>query len=175
MTVKTLKVGEYQTNCYLVIEDHNCLIVDPGADYIAIKASLKGLKPLKILLTHNHFDHTGAINKLKEDFDLEVLNFDDVEEKKYKIDNFSFEVIFTPGHTKDSITFYFKEDKAMFTGDFLFNKDIGRCDLPTGSIKEMQNSINKIKMYSRDIIIYPGHDEESILGDEFDYNPYFNQ
>ena len=62
----------------------------------------------------------------------------------------------------------------MFTGDFLFKDNIGRCDLPTGNVAKMKESINKIKKYSDNIKIYPGHGEETNLGYEKKNNYYFN-
>ena len=67
--------------------------------------------------------------------------------------DFSFQVIYTPGHSKDSISFYFKEEKLMFVGDFVFKESIGRCDLPGGSEEEMQESLSKIKGYPVDVTL----------------------
>ena len=62
----------------------------------------------------------------------------------------------------------------MFVGDFIFKDNIGRCDLPSGNIEEMKKSIEKIKKYDDDIIIYPGHGEITSLGYEKESNYYFN-
>ena len=62
----------------------------------------------------------------------------------------------------------------MFTGDFLFKGTIGRCDLVGSNISAMEDSINKIKDYDDDIVIYPGHGMKSTLGVEKETNPYFN-
>jgi glyoxylase-like metal-dependent hydrolase (beta-lactamase superfamily II) len=85
---------------------------------------------------------------------------------------FIFDVIYTPGHKEDAITIYFKKDKIMFTGDFIFKHSVGRCDLLGGNVKEMVKSINKIIKYDRDIILYPGHGEYTLLGYEIDNNYY---
>ena len=61
----------------------------------------------------------------------------------------------------------------MITGDFLFKGTIGRCDLDGGNFSFMYDSIQKIKQYDDDIVIYPGHGESSTLGEEKKYNPYF--
>ena len=79
----------------------------------------------------------------------------------------------TPGHSSDSVTFYFEEEKAMFVGDFVFRDTVGRCDLPTGSSEEMDKSIARIKTYADDITLYPGHGDETTLGREKQYNLYF--
>ena len=61
----------------------------------------------------------------------------------------------------------------MFTGDFLFNSSIGRIDLPTGSKKDMLNSLAEISKYPDEIIIYPGHGSISKLGYEKKYFSYY--
>ena len=60
----------------------------------------------------------------------------------------------------------------MFTGDFLFKGTIGRTDLPGGDVQKMKKSINKIKKYSDDIKIYPGHGATTSLKAEKENN-YF--
>ena len=61
----------------------------------------------------------------------------------------------------------------MFCGDFIFRDSIGRCDLDDGSISDMITSINKIKKYDKDVIVYPGHGDITTLGYEINNNPYF--
>ena len=174
MNIKIIKVGYLECNCYIIEKNNKVLIVDPGDEYDKIKPNLKSKKVLAILNTHNHFDHIGCIKDIVRDYNVEVYSFDNLEEKEYEIEDFKFSVIFTPGHTPDSICFYFKKDKVMFTGDFLFYDTIGRCDLKDSDYGEMLKSIEKIKKYSKDIVIYPGHGRNSTLGREFLSNPHFN-
>ena len=115
-----------------------------------------------VIITHYHFDHIGALNKFDETL---ILDRHNLEEKEYNISNFKFDVIYTPGHKEDSITIYFKEDKIMFTGDFIFKGAIGRTDLKGGNDIDMINSLNKIDKYDKDIIIYPGHGDKTTLLD----------
>lgn len=95
-------------------------------------------------------------------------------EKEYEIGDFKFRCVFTPGHSKDSVSFYFPDDEAMFVGDFLFKESVGRCDLPGGSVLEMNASISKIVEYDDNISLYPGHNEFTTIGDEKKNNPYLN-
>ena len=62
--VKCLPVGDFQENCYLVInaETRECLIVDPGADGECIIRTAQEYKPVAVLLTHAHWDHIGAVD-----------------------------------------------------------------------------------------------------------------
>lgn len=174
MKIETILVGNF-TNCYLVIKDNKCLIVDPGFDSNKIIKKIIDLKlkVIGILITHGHFDHIGELNRLKEYFKVDSYDYNNLEEKDYQIDIFNFEVIYTPGHTSDSITFYFREIETMLVGDFIFLEDIGRYDLPTGDIEIMKKSIAKIKNYNPNIKIYPGHEEITTLAHEIKYNPYF--
>ena len=174
MEIVNVKVGYLECNCYILDIDNKVLVVDPGDDYDKIKEKLIGKEVLGILNTHSHFDHVGCINDLMRDYNVALFNYNNLEEGKYNIGSFEFYVIYTPGHSIDSITFYFVDDKIMFTGDFLFYDTIGRCDLEGSSFVEMKNSINKIKKYDKDIKVYPGHGESTILGREFKYNIYFD-
>lgn len=175
MKVDIVKVGYLQTNCYILSIDDKCIVIDPGDEYDKIKKKIGNKKVLKILLTHSHFDHVGAIEDIVNVYKVDVLDNSNLEEKEYKIDKFVFNVIKTYGHTDDSITYYFKKEKMMFVGDFLFKEGIGRCDLPTGSIFDMKKSLKKLSKYDDDIIIYPGHDESSNLGYEKENNEYLKE
>ena len=172
MIVKRLVLGPLSTNCYLIIKDNDCLIVDPADNIKTIKKELKKLNLVGILVTHYHFDHIGALEELKQSYNVPIY---DHTCDNISIENFDFEVIHNPGHTRDSVTFYFKDEKTMFAGDFIFKETIGRTDLETGSMGDMQASLNMIKTYNDDIILYPGHGEETTLGYEKVNNIYFNQ
>ena len=174
MNIKIIKVGYLECNCYILEKNNKVLVVDPGDDYDKIKEELKDKEVLGILITHSHFDHIGCIKDIVNDYKVEVYSYDNLEEKSYEIGCFKFNVIHTPGHSPDSICFYFEKNKIMFTGDFLFYDTIGRCDLEGGDYQVMLQSIKKIKQYDKEITIYPGHGIKSTLEREFKYNPYFN-
>ena len=172
MDINKVVTGYLEENCYILTIDNESLIIDPGDDYHLIKNKIGKSNVIGVLLTHNHFDHTGAVEKILEDYNARVYSFDNLSEGLFKIKRFIFEVIYTPGHTEDSISFYFFDEKVMFTGDFLFKESIGRCDLPTGSIEKMKSSLNKIKGFNDDISIYPGHGDETTLVYERTNNQY---
>lgn len=171
MQVKRIVTDYYAQNAYVLLKNNEALIVDPGSSFEKIKAEIGSAKVLGVLVTHRHFDHIGALDEVVREYKVQVI---DVQSKsKQKLSLFEFEIIRTPGHSSDSVTFYFPDEKLMFTGDFLFYRSIGRCDLETGDTKIMQESIEKIKKYPADTIIYPGHDRQSSLADEIENNPYF--
>ena len=175
MKIESIKVGLLECNCYLVIKDNYVIVIDPGDDYDKIINKIKDRKVVAILITHRHFDHIQALSKLEEKYRVKVYEKSNLEEKEYEIFPFTFEVIYTKGHSPDSITYYFKEDKIMFVGDFIFSGSIGRCDLEGGNYKEMQDSISKIKKYDDEIIIYPGHGNKTTLKEEKTNNTYFQK
>ncbi len=163
MNVKTIVVGSLNTNCYILTKNGHALIIDPGDEYDKIISNIGDNKIDGVIITHYHFDHIGALNYFDKNL---ILDRNNLDEKEYNIGNFKFNVIYTPGHKEDSITIYFKEDKIMFTGDFIFKNAIGRTDLPGGSDIDMLKSLNKIRNYPKDITIYPGHGLSTILSHE---------
>lgn len=173
MEIINLKVGMLKTNCYILKKNNKILIIDPGDEYYKIDDYIKENELEGILITHNHFDHIGALNQILKNYNTKVYDKSSLQEGPCTIKDFSFEVIYTPGHTSDSITFYFKEGKSMFDGDFIFKDGLGRCDLPTGDEEALVKSIKKIKKYPKETTIYPGHGEPTTLEDEEKFNEYF--
>ena len=164
MKIKTVKVGYLKTNCYILEKDNKCLIIDPGSEKDTIINNIE-TKVVGILITHNHFDHIGALDDLKGYYKVESYNFDNLKEGLNKIDDFSFIVNYNPGHTMDSVSYIF--DNIMFSGDFIFHNTIGRCDYG-GDFNIMKKSIKKILNKSINYKIYPGHGKLTYLDDEID-------
>lgn len=174
MNIDTLVVGPLEANCYILSLNDKCLIIDPGDSENIIIEHIRheNLTPVGILITHNHNDHNGACDILKEMYDIKSYDYDTLFEQKHFLDPFKFQVVYTPGHTKDSISFYFYEYDCIFTGDFLFKGTIGRVDFPDSSNVDMIESLNKIKKMDEDLIIYPGHGPSTTLIDELKSNQY---
>lgn len=158
MKVDKLVLGDLQTNCYILTSGKDAIIIDPAFNASKIIDFVSGFNVKEILVTHHHFDHVGALEELENHFKLKHNSFHS--------SNFEYEVIKTPGHTSDSLTFYFKSINAMFDGDFVFYGTIGRYDFPESSYEDMINSLNLISDFDNDIILYPGHGEKTILGYE---------
>ena len=173
MNIKVVVVGELQENCYVLTIDDECLIVDPGSEEDKIIATVGEKKVLGVLVTHHHFDHVGALKPILEKYNTQLYDYNNLKEQEYQIGKFNFEVIFNPGHTIDSISYYFKQDNALFVGDFIFLETIGRCDLDGGSFIKMQESISKLKEFDANITLYPGHGLKTTLAHEKENNPYF--
>lgn len=167
MKITQIPVGYLQANCYILEIDNKVIVIDPGNEYEKIYKAIKNKDIIKVLITHHHPDHVGALNHFDK-----ALILNDPREQTYYFEPFTFEVIFTKGHTSNSVTYYFPKEHAMFTGDFLFKETIGRTDMPTGNMEEMKNSLDIIKMYPDDTKIYPGHGDITNLKYEKENN-YF--
>ena len=174
MEVKRVVTGYLDENCYVLIENGTCLVVDPGDNYNKIKDEIGDNKVLGVLITHSHFDHIGALRKFLTKKSIKIFKKSNIEDgKEYEIGEFKFKAYNTPGHSADSVSFYFEEDKALFIGDFVFKGSIGRCDLPSGSSEKMAQSIKKLKStFPEDTVLYPGHYDTTTLKEEIKTNPY---
>ncbi len=157
-------LGSLNTNCYILIQKDECIIIDPADNALDIMNICKNKRVVEILVTHHHFDHIGALAELEKYYHIKHNNHSS---------NFSYEIIKTPGHTSDSVSFYFKKERLLFSGDFIFYHTIGRYDFEDSSIYDMKKSINLIKNYPDNIVIYPGHGIETTLKEEKEFNPYF--
>lgn len=174
MKIEEVVTGLLDENCYVLKKGDTCLVVDPGDDYPKIKEVVGDSKVLGVLLTHSHFDHIGALRNFLTKRNVKIFKKSSTSEKSYEVGDFSFQVIYTPGHSSDSISFYFPDDNVMFVGDFIFKEGVGRCDLPTGSEAEMKESLNKLKEFNSDIKLYPGHGENTTLDYEKRHNPWLS-
>ena len=173
MKIEVVKVGNLEFNCYLLEKDGKILVIDPGDDVDKIVNRINDREVVGIIITHYHFDHIGALDDIIDKYKVNVYDRNNMNEGMFEIDNFNFNIIYTPGHRDDCISIYFKDDRMMFVGDFIFRDSIGRVDLPGGNMDKMIDSINKIKKYDRDFVIYPGHGDNTTLGYEIDNNIYF--
>ena len=112
MEVKRIVTGYLDENCYLLINNNECLVVDPGDEYNKIREEIGDKKVLGVLITHSHFDHIGALRNFLTKRSIKIFKRSNLEEnKEYTIGDFKFKAILTPGHSKDSVTFFFEEDK----------------------------------------------------------------
>lgn len=161
MQIETLKVGYLQTNCYILTKANKTIIIDPGDEIEKILKASENKNIVGILVTHHHFDHIGALKELEQRFLL--------KHNPEKIEGFNYQMISSPGHTKDSQIIFFKEENILFSGDFIFYHTIGRWDLDGGDFSEMQQSIKEILKWHQNPIIYPGHGQTTTLKEEISY------
>lgn len=184
---KRAPVGFLGANCYIVSGGGGlAAVIDPGADYGGLKSLLdvNGLKAEAVLLTHGHSDHLGAAKKFQDagvkiymhgadagmirDFGADAYVSDG---EVLDIAGMSITVIHTPGHTKGGVCYY--TCGTLFSGDTLFHGDIGRTDLPGGDPGQIEASIrDKLYTLPDDTKVFPGHEEETTIGEEKQCNQY---
>ena len=199
-TIHTLPLGDYQTNTYIVSGDgKHCAIIDPGFEpqTILAKVNQLGLTVEAVLLTHGHFDHVGAVEKIlsvtgcelwmhKADFTrpgdainrylyplsgsktADILFYSDGD--KVIAGNLSFTVLSTPGHTPGSVCLLCED--CLFSGDTLFAGSCGRTDLPGGDAATIRQSLHRLRLLDRPFYVYPGHGCTTTLQEERRENPY---
>ena len=180
------------------------VVLDPGDEAERILAHLKskGLELEAILLTHGHFDHIMGVNGILENKRVPVYAYEAEQELledatlncsvmvagRYTVkdavllkDNTTFEVagypvklIATPGHTKGSCCFYFKDNDVLFSGDTLFMESVGRTDLPTGNSSKIIESVQSLMVLPDETVVYPGHGPATSISYERTHNPFVN-
>lgn len=199
MKTITFHTTALETNTYLALNGERAFVVDPGADAdkILAAAEAEGAKIEWVLLTHAHFDHIGGVAELQRAGAQVVLHRDDlgivssfknlafyagVKVEKFLPDvtvsggetldvaGVKVRVIHTPGHTAGGVCYV--ADDIIFTGDTLFELSYGRTDFPTGSFKELKNSVlNKLFVLPGDYRLLPGHGAPTTLAFERAHNP----
>jgi glyoxylase-like metal-dependent hydrolase (beta-lactamase superfamily II) len=162
----------------------------------------RGLAVAKILFTHAHFDHIGRAAELKRSsgaptwlhrLELPVLESLDQQAawigvesgEKVEIDHYydqgdvidfcghELRVLFTPGHSPGSVSFYIPSLERLIVGDVLFRDSIGRSDLPGGDTEQLLASIrDKVLTLPDATAVFPGHGPSTTIGRERLQNPF---
>jgi glyoxylase-like metal-dependent hydrolase (beta-lactamase superfamily II) len=183
-------------------ETREAIVIDPGGDATRILDIIEQnkLRISAILNTHGHIDHvaanvavrqhTGASIGIHPDdapllqdpllngsamfgipFRSHQPDFALTEETPHVVGRLTIRVLHTPGHTQGSICLLMND--SIFTGDTLFKESIGRCDLPGGNAKALQQSLRtKILPLGDSYVVYPGHGEVTNLKHERQRNPF---
>ncbi len=198
MGTNTYVVGEPNGDVLIVDPSHPH--IDPLIDYI----EQHKMRVRLIIDTHGHFDHVAGNDAAKTFFkvpvwcsfrDLPLLKDAKDQIKEYfgvtcvisppdadlqdgmsiVVGDRCFHVLETPGHSAGSVCLYERTAKELLTGDTLFAGTIGRTDFPYSDHAAMMNSL-RTKLYPLpdDVRIFPGHEEDSTLGEERMMNPFFH-
>ena len=192
MNIQKLTLGLYQTNTYLLANDTEAVVIDPGYEADTILDALAGKTLKAILLTHGHFDHVGAVKELVAETGCEVwihaaestmppmvtagpLYFThtyDEGDTVSPIAGVELTVLHTPGHTPGSVCLLM--GREMFSGDTLFACSFGRTDLPGGDPRKMMESLRRLASLQGNFFIHPGHGGSTTLDAEKRFNPYMH-
>ncbi len=198
MKISTYTGGMVQTNGYLVETlDGNYLVDAPEGICEWLRS--KGVRIDSLYLTHQHYDHVEDVAELQKlgvrviawspyskDLTLETYgtSWGMPEVAPYRVDEpiaegevngFGGTVVVShvPGHSPDSITFYFKESNVVFVGDALFAGSVGRCDLPGGDFEQLIDGIREKLLVLPDLTrVFSGHGPDTTIGREKQSNGY---
>ncbi len=171
-------------------------------DHVIQILNEEGWVPKAILATHAHPDHITAAAVVQQIFAVPFYihsdeqpildslavtsqmlgigsgqkpdNIQKIEgNDTLQIEDLTFKVIETPGHTPGSVAFLISSH--LFCGDTLFKDSIGRTDLPGGNWEELQTSLQKLLQLPAATTVYPGHGEITSIGQERASNPYLRE
>ena len=186
-------MGAYQTNCYIATIDNKDFIIDPGMG--ATQWVLDNVtNPVAILNTHGHFDHVWSNAEVKEKLNIPIYcPKDDVfmltddplnqgtppskpdyiitGDEDLEIEGIKIKFRHFPGHTPGCSIIEIQD--VWFSGDFLFEKSIGRWDFPSSSGEDMVKSLEKALTLEGDYTIYPGHGMSTTLKAEQRVIPFW--
>lgn len=204
MKIKTFVVGPAATNCYVVYDGSDAVVIDPGFEAERVDAFLKQkkLKCHYILLTHGHFDHILAVPALKRmtgakaviakpDADCLVSPLRSLSSKVH-LDQTPIEADFLAEEGSSFVAgaMEFRYlltpghtlgsaviicGDAMFSGDTLFRDSCGRTDLPGGSFRTISDSLRRLYELDGDFKVYPGHDQATTLDREREFNLHMQE
>ncbi len=183
----------YQTNCYIVTIDGKNIVIDPGVGATQwVKDNVKN--PIAILNTHGHFDHVWSNDELQKalkvklytpkedvfflkssswmpdlppstpDYEVSPNETLDLDGPEVKFHHF-------PGHTPG--TSVIEIGDAWFSGDFIFEKSIGRTDFPYSDPQAMKDSLKRFKEIPFDKAVYPGHGNPTSIKQEQQYTDFW--
>ncbi len=206
MILEMLTVGPFQENCYVIGDEASGAgaIVDPGdeATRIALAVEQTNLEIGRILVTHAHIDHVGAVGALAEEYACPVLMHAEAEpmlkqlptqammmglrfgkvpsvdrhledEEVLEIGGLRLRSLYTPGHAPGHLALYVEGEGLVLSGDALFAGSVGRTDLFGGDMEVLMRSINeRLLTLPDETRVYPGHGPQTTIGAERAHNPF---
>jgi len=202
MNILTVPVGPLQANCYLVSDDTMACAIDPGGEPERLVQILteRGLQLTHVLLTHGHFDHMAGAAQLAEATGALVAchentapmlrdpndyipfpGFDGIPGREpdvlladgdtLQVGSLVVSTVATPGHSPGDVTYAI--GGALFCGDLLFYRSVGRTDFPGGDFETLLASVRRLaEAFPRETRVFPGHMQPTTLGDELAANPF---
>lgn len=206
MILEALMVGPFAENCYVIGDERSGVgtIIDPGdeAVRIALLVEQTNLEIERILITHAHIDHVGAVTTLVQEYSCPVfmhreaepmlkalpnqavmmgLRFGEVptvdgyieDGDTVSVGGLELRALYTPGHAPGHISFHVPDEGLVISGDALFAGSIGRVDLPGGDMDVLIGSIrNRLLTLPDETRVLSGHGPETTVGQERANNPF---
>lgn len=182
MKVETFTTDPIATNCYLVVNGKEAVLIDAGLDIhsdVLPYCEFNNIELRAVLLTHSHWDHISGLvdldipvyvheldkkniehpgaDGLPMMFEIAPSTYDHIvsDGDQLQLAGLTFDVIHTPGHSPGSVCY--KVGKMLFTGDTLFAGTCGNVSFVTSSPEDMALSLKRLSKLPKDLDVYPGH------------------
>ncbi len=202
MDIAQFSVGPLDTNCYVVQNGKEAVVIDPGGKLESVREYLEknNLTVTRILNTHLHFDHTYGNAELADAYQAKIYagadeakltdpsitgggiyglphvppyEWERLEPGKYDWLGAVWDVRATPGHSPGSLTFYVPDLGAAFVGDLVFFRSVGRTDFEGGNTAALVKSVKEqIFTLPPETVLYSGHGPKTNVADELQHNPH---
>jgi hydroxyacylglutathione hydrolase len=169
MKIAQIPVGSMLNFSYIVYDEKNSIgaIIDPSWDLEKLLVFLEknNITAKYVINTHTHFDHILGNDHISEITKAEIIQHEKSTQKKERsvvdhenisIGELDLEVLYTPGHSEDSICLIVNKE-SIITGDTLFVGNCGRVDLPGSNPEKMYDSLSKVANLDDSLVVYPGH------------------
>jgi hydroxyacylglutathione hydrolase len=190
MKIAQIPVGSMLNFSYIVYDEKNSIgaIIDPSWDLEKLLVFLEknNITAKYIINTHTHFDHILGNDHISDITKAEIIQHEKSTQKKERsvvdhenisIGELNLEVLYTPGHSEDSICLIVNKE-SIITGDTLFVGNCGRVDLPGSNPEKMYDSLSKVANLDDSLVVYPGHNygstPTSTILNEKTNNPMLN-
>ena len=176
--VKVAHMGPYENNGYILScqRTGEAVIIDAPLEPEKLLQEVGELKVKAIIITHRHADHTASLGEMKDRMGDAVIvaHPDDAEAlplspdlqlndgDTYKVGNIELLAMHTPGHTPGALCLLV--GKHMFSGDTLFPGGPGRTGSPDAFRQVKESIVAKLMPLSDEIAVYPGHGEDTTIG-----------
>jgi glyoxylase-like metal-dependent hydrolase (beta-lactamase superfamily II) len=200
MEIQSFVTTPFAENAYVIKDDGEALVVDPGEATDELLAALDGFTVNTLVNTHCHIDHVGGNAAIVEKFGSELVCHQEAvpmlehvseqgamfglqvpkspaptrylaENDEVRVGNAALKVLYVPGHAPGHIALL--GDGFVLSGDVLFAGSIGRVDLPGGDYATLMDSIRtRLMPLPDDTVVYSGHGPATTIGRERATNPF---
>ena len=182
LEIHKVVVGAYENNVFVLRcrETGDSVLIDAANEHERLLELCKRLNVRRVLETHGHFDHIGAVAAMREaGYEVAVTSADapmlkdvgyDVfldDKEVIEVGRLRLHAIHNPGHTPGSVSFRVEGSPILFSGDTLFPGGPGNTTFPGGDFATIISSLDdKLLSLPAETVVMPGHGHDTTVGNE---------